>query len=155
MEKSFIFGVLNQCRGYLAGCSTHLILLSQRYPVSGHPRTKELSIRLGHPAKVTSLNCSKDGRIFISHTTVISNPYSDPDKGARERCTLIQKIIGTSKSCRHRRGRNSKGLFVGAFSLLFLSLLSRYWFSLSFLCFFSLLWIVTKALYNKLIKIYG
>lgn len=63
--KNIIFEVLNQCRGSLAGClNTDFSCNSKIYgiPSSENNRVKHL---LRRPAKVPSLNCSKDDGIFI------------------------------------------------------------------------------------------
>lgn len=46
--------------------------------------------------------------------------YSDRDKGACNRYTLINRIIGSGKTSRHRLGGNSDRLFIGSFSLFLL-----------------------------------
>lgn len=75
------------------------------------------------------IGCRKSGKrasdfsvglfICLCFQTAASNLfYSDPDKGACNRYTLIFLVIGSCKSW-FSRGVDSNSLFVGAFSLFF------------------------------------
>lgn len=97
MNKKFIFGLLsNQCDRGLAGTIAQITSI-QRYPIFGHQRVVEISIK---SSQTPLLNIFNDGRIILCSTVIIQR-YSDHDKGACKRYTLIQKIIGPGNIFSH------------------------------------------------------
>lgn len=67
-----------------------------------------------------SYSTRQAGNIYDNFSNLTGIVYSDRDKGACNRYTLISMIIGSCKTGRRRLGGNSDRLFVAAFSLFIL-----------------------------------
>ncbi len=126
-----IFGLLNKCKRTLAGPAA-LIFHTRRYSLLGHSGTFKNAFAFG--AGQLTHKCSTDGPISFN-TMLAILPILLGHRQVQTLHLVGSLTLEQANPSTHRREENSKGLFVGAFSLFLLFFLVIG--SVFLFCFFS------------------